>query len=142
MKLNSETRYGMRALVELAQSYPTRLVTIGEVAERQHLSVKYLEQIFRQLKKAGLVRAVRGSSGGYSLARPPGEIHLDEIYKVLEGSWAVVHCVDDPESCPYQESCPTYELWCKLTESILSVLEKTVLQDLVEKRFPASVKWV
>jgi Rrf2 family protein len=127
-------RYGTRALVEIAAASPQQTLSLKDVARKQQVSVKYLEQIISSLKAAGLVNAVRGPGGGYELTKPPDAIGLDEVYEALEGSAAPVHCVDDPASCAMREVCPTRETWVEVREAIEEVLRKTTLDDLLERR--------
>ena len=133
MKLSTRARYGSRALIELAMVYPRKTVTAGEVAHRQRISVKYLEQIMSTLKSAGLIHSVRGMRGGYALNRPPEEITLLEVIDILDGSTAPVACVDAPDSCPMNPVCPTWETWVEVKEAIDRVLSSTTLRDLVER---------
>jgi Rrf2 family protein len=120
-------------MAELAAAYPDRAVSVREVARCQNLSPKYLEQILAPLKAAGLVRAVRGVHGGYMLSKPPETIALAQVFGVLEGSPAPVHCVDDPGGCPHQEVCPTRDTWVQIKEAVSSILEGTTLKDLAER---------
>ena len=134
MKLSTRTRYGTRALAELAAAYPGRAVSAKELAARQRLSAKYLEQILGALRKAGLVGAERGTHGGYVLARPPEEVTLAEVFSVLEGPTAPVACVDNPGSCALADVCPTRETWVEMTESIDTILSGTTLKDLADRK--------
>jgi len=133
MKLSTRMRYGTRALVEIAAGYPHSVVSVKDIAARQGISASYLEQIMGPLKAAGLVRSVRGLHGGYSLTAPPSACRLSDIYATLEGSAAPVACVDEPESCAFRDSCPTRETWEEMKQSVLDVLERTTLQDLLER---------
>lgn len=105
-----------------------------EIARREAVSAKYLEQIMARLRVAGLVVAHRGMQGGYALAGPPASITLREVYQILEGATAPVECVDDPDSCPMGDVCPTRDTWVELKESIENVLKSTTLRDLVERK--------
>jgi Rrf2 family protein len=134
MKLSTRVRYGARALVELALAHPDRTVSARDIAERQRISPKYLEQILTVLKESGLVAAVRGKRGGYALARPPAAITLKELFESLEGSLAPVHCVDHPDSCPSEAVCPTRETWLEIGGSVAQILERTTLRELAERR--------
>jgi len=134
MKLSTRMRYGARALFELAAAYPDRAVSVKEMAERQRLSVKYLEHIIAALKAAGLIKAVRGFRGGYNLARSPSAIRLSEVFRALEGSLTLVDCVEDARTCPMEEVCPTRGTWIELTKAITRVLDRTTLQDLIERK--------
>jgi Rrf2 family protein len=138
MQLSTRTRYGTRAMVELASAYPGRLVPLQEVAKTQGLSVKYLEQIMRILKVGGLIMAARGKRGGYRLTRSPEDIKLTEVYRVLEGPTALAPCLDGAKSCPMRESCPTRETWIEIREAIEGVLERSTLQDLVDRKISKS----
>ena len=133
MKISTKARYGMRAMVELAKAYPDAALSVKEVAARQRLSVKYLEQIMAPLKASGLVKAVRGSNGGYVLTHPPTSVLLSQIYTALEGAPAVVDCVEDEGLCGYAGTCPTRGVWCEVNNAIVKVLESITLADLVER---------
>ncbi|MFP4027606.1 MAG: RrF2 family transcriptional regulator [Candidatus Brocadiia bacterium] len=133
MQFSTKMRYGTRALVELARAYPEDNLSVREIAERQDISAKYLEHIMAQLKTAGIVRSVRGIHGGYCLAQTPGDCHLSEVFEAVEGSAAPVECVDEPEVCPLKEKCTTRKTWAEVKEAIMEVLERTTLQDLLER---------
>lgn len=134
MHLPTSFRYGARAMAELAAAYPEHAVSVRMLAEQQHLSPKYLEQILRALKAAGLVQAVRGKAGGYALTRPPESITLRDLYEGLIGSLAPVECVDRPESCPMHRVCPTWDTWVDIKKAIEGVLDRTTVQGLLERR--------
>jgi Rrf2 family protein len=87
----------------------------------------------RALKASGLVKSVRGAHGGYELAREPKAITLREVFDALEGSAALAECVEDPDSCPRHKTCPTRDIWVEMTESVAGILEKTTLQDVVDR---------
>ena len=133
MKISTKTRYGSRAMVELAGVYPSGAVSLKEVAQRQRLSVKYLEHIIAPLKAAGLVRAVRGVNGGYELAWPPEEITLEEIYEAIEGPPVVVDCVGESGACAMASGCPTRRIWVEVNDSIKVILSGTTLKGLLER---------
>ena len=97
MRLSTRGRYGTRLMVDLAQHYADGPVSLAEIAKRQDLSAKYLEQLIILLKGAGLIRSVRGRRGGYMLARRPEEISVGEIVETLEGKLSLVDCVLEPE---------------------------------------------
>lgn len=133
MKLSSRTRYGMRAMMELAAHYGKKPVQIRLIAEHQEISNKYLEQLIAMLKSAGLVRSVRGPRGGYSLTRPPSQITLKEVFQVLEGPIAPADCLDHPEYCKRYADCAAREIWKKLQDTISEVLSAYTLADLAKK---------
>lgn len=131
MKLSTKARYGARALADLAGHGDTP-ASVRDIAERQRISPKYLEQILNALRAAGLVRAVRGLRGGYAIAKSPDAINLREVYEALEGSAAPVECVDH-HCCPMEEACPTRQTWLEIKESLEGILERTTVQELVDR---------
>ena len=133
MRLSTTVRYGARAMAELACARSNGAVSVREIAERLHVSPKYLEQILKSLKAAGLVQAVHGKQGGYVLARPAESITLKQVFEALEGTLAPVDCVDHDGSCPLQSVCATWETWSELKEAIERVLEQTTLQRLAQR---------
>jgi len=134
MKLSTRSRYGARAMVEIALAYPDGTVSVKRVSERQNISHKYLERIMRELKNSGFLKAVRGMHGGYALARSPESITLKDIIEALDGSLAPVQCVDHPESCSVENVCPTRDTWAEMKTAMETVLENTTLQDLVDRK--------
>jgi len=134
MRLSTKTRYAARAMAELGSVKNGGSLSVREVAERQHLSAKYLENIFQVLSSAGLLAVIRGKHGGFRLAKPAQNISLREVFEALEGSLAPVDCVDDPRRCSMADTCPTRDTWVELHESLLSVLERTTIHQLAEKK--------
>ena len=134
MRLSTRTKYGVRALVDLAEAYPDRRLSVKDIAEREKISAKYLEHIMARLKAAGLVDATRGMHGGYMLCDPPERVSLHDVYPVLEGSTAPTECVDEEGECERAPTCPTKETWAEVKEAIDEVLDKTTLADLVKKK--------
>ena len=134
MKLSTRTRFGSRAMAELASVYPDKSLSVADLARSQRLSPKYLAQILTSLQAAGLLRATRGKHGGYTLARPPGDINLFDVARVFEGSLSVVDCVDRPDTCPMQEICPTRDTWAELQSAMHKVLHDTTFSDLAARR--------
>ncbi len=126
-------RYGTLALAELALAYQDRMVSVRELARLQDLPVKYLEQILSSLKAAGIVRSIRGKGGGYALNRNPGDITLEEIFQILEGTPAPVKCVETPQNCNRAKTCPVRPTWVELGEAITAVLEDTTIEDIAER---------
>lgn len=129
MKISTKVRYGMRAMVELAQQSDRTPTMLSIIAKNQGLSEKYLEQIFTMLRTAGLVKSVRGSKGGYVLAKESAQTNLLEIFTALNGPLELVDCVDD-RSCDKCDSCPTYPLWREITGTIKVLLESKMLADI------------
>lgn len=119
-------------MFEIARGYPGNPVTIKEVSERQDVSVAYLEQILNKLRRAGLIRSVKGPGGGYLLTRKPKEITIASILKELEGPVAITSCLDPDEGCSRVEGCVTHLLWRSLGAKIEAFLETITLRDLIE----------
>ena len=134
MKLSTKGRYGMRAMLDLAQHYDDGLVLVKDIARRQGISERYLEHLFLSLKTAGLIKSVRGAHGGFTLARPPHKIKLMDILSVSEGQIALVDCVADASVCSRSSFCATRDLWTELQSVIGGVLSSKTLQDLVERQ--------
>ena len=134
MRLSTKGRYGARAMLDLALNSGKGPVLLREIAKRQEVSEKYLEHSITTLRKAGLVRSIRGARGGYMLAKSPSQIRLSEIMEVLEGSMAPVECVDDPQVCRRSQLCVTRDIWAEMKEAIDNILESITLQDMVERQ--------
>lgn len=132
MKISTKGRYGLRAMVDLAYNASVEHVALSAVAERQNISMNYLEQVFAALRKADLVKSVKGAQGGYILARKPGSIKVGDILRVLEGSLSVIDENEinyvDNKSIQY---CLKQEVWDKIDDSINSVVDSITLEDLV-----------
>ncbi len=133
MKLSTRSRYGTRALLELALHQEDEPVFLKDIARRQQISLSYLEQLIAPLIAGHIIRSTKGPKGGISLARNPEEIKLSEVIQLLEGSVALVKCVNDPGSCNRSEFCVTRDVWSELKMVMDGVLESTTLQDLVER---------
>jgi len=133
MKLSTRGCYGLRAMLELALHYGGKPVLMRAIAENQSISRKYLHALLTSLKSAGFVRSVRGSGGGYLLAKPPSKIQVHDVLQVLEGSLSITDCVEDPQSCPRSDRCVTHELWQELSDAVQKLLANVTLQDLVSR---------
>ncbi len=131
MKLSKRTRYGFRLMVELAESFDRGPISIKEIAKRQNISVKYLEQIIMHLKTVGPVTAVRGPKGGYMLSLPPSKITLKSLFEILEGPSGIVECVQNPSECKRVGYCLSRKLWVTLDDKISETLSSTTLEDLL-----------
>ena len=133
MKLSTRTRYGTRALLELALHQGEEPVFLKDIAHQQQISLPYLEHLIAPLIAGGIIRSTKGPKGGISLARRPENVKLKEITQLLEGSLSPVDCVIYPEVCSRSELCVTRDVWSKLKDAMDGVLDSTTLQDLVEK---------
>ena len=133
MKLSTRTRYGVRAILELAMSGNKGPLQLKIIAQRQDISVKYLEQLMVVLKAAGFVRSIRGSKGGYMLAKAPDQIELIDVLHCLEGTVITVECVENKDYCVRAADCAARDLWVKVQKAIDDVLKSVTLQDLVNR---------
>lgn len=134
MKLSTKGRYGTRALLDIALHSKEGPVTLKDIAQRQQISLPYLEHLITPLIEGGVIRSTRGVGGGVSLAKSPGGIKLSEVVGLLEDSIALVKCVTDPAVCNRSEFCVTRDIWSELKAAMDGVLQSTTLQDLVERQ--------
>ena len=134
MKLTTRGQYGTRALLEMALHQGEGPILLRDIAERQDISLSYLEHLITPLIAAGLVTSTRGPRGGVSLARPAKDIKLSEVIQLLEGQITLVECAGNPDVCYRSELCATRDIWSQLKEVMDVVLESTTLQDLVERQ--------
>ncbi len=132
MLISTKGRYALRLMLDLALCEQGKYVALKDVAQRQGISVKYLEQIISVLSHAGFVRSVRGSGGGYMLTNEPKDYTVGMILRLTEGSLAPVQCLEvEHNDCPRADSCVTLGVWEKLYSAINSVVDTITLQDLV-----------
>ncbi len=132
MKLSTRTRYGMRAILEIAIAYGGKPIQIKTIAKKQNISNKYLEQLVAIMKAAGLVHSMRGPHGGYILAKNPKDINLVEVFRVLEGPVLTVECVEHENFCGDCADCITRKIWTEINQAIVNTLAARTLDDLVE----------
>lgn len=132
MKISTRGRYALRMMLDLALADPNKPVRVKEMAERQEISEKYMEQIISILNKAGFVRSIRGPQGGYFLTRKPEEYTVGMILRLTEGSMSPVDCLEyEDYNCSRQRDCVTFLLWKKLDDAIRGVIDTVTLEDLV-----------
>jgi Rrf2 family transcriptional regulator, cysteine metabolism repressor len=134
MKLSTRTRYGMRALMDLTLHSTGQPVQLKDIAERQSISLSYLEHLVIPMIAAGIIQSTRGAHGGIKLSRPPDQIKLDEILEVLEGPLAPVDCLREAAVCRRSGACATQEVWHEMKTAMLGVLKSKSLQDLAESQ--------
>ena len=132
MNVTSKGRYALRVMIDLAQHPDEGFVSLKTVAERQGISMKYLEMIVSSLKKAELVESTRGKEGGYRLSRSPADYSVGEILRCLEDNLAPVSCIKDGEiQCDKAAACVTLPMWKELDELTNTYLDAVSLQDLL-----------
>lgn len=131
MKVSTKGRYALRLMLDLAENSNGRPVRLKDIASRQEISEKYMEQIVSTLNKAGLVASVRGPQGGYILLREPKDYTVGEILRLTEGSISPVDCIlHEGKVCKRTDICATKILWQKLDDAISGVIDNVTLQDL------------
>ena len=134
MKLSTRTRYGTRALLELALQEGKGPVFLKDIAKKQQISLAYLEHLITPLIAGGIIRSIKGPKGGVTLARKPRDIKLSEITRLLEGSLAPVECIEHPDICDRADICVTREVWGEMKAAMDGVLESTTLLDLADRQ--------
>jgi Rrf2 family cysteine metabolism transcriptional repressor len=134
MRISTKIRYGTRAILELASHYGEGPIELKEIAKKENISLKYLEQVIIPLRTAGVVKAVRGSKGGYSLAKPPSEICLNDLVEVLEGPVTLTECLINPAACQKSSFCVTRDIWKEVSEAIFKIFHSITLEEMVNRR--------
>ena len=135
MKITTKGRYGLRALIDLAQYSEIEPVSINSIANRQGISERYLEQLMTLLKKAGIIKSIRGAGGGYVLAKEMEDISVGDVLRALEGSLEPVECAafNEEDSCQAAGGCVTKYVWQKINESINQTVNEISIKQLVEE---------
>lgn len=135
MKITTKGRYGLRALIDLAQYSEIEPVSISSIAARQGISERYLEQLMTLLKKADLIKSIRGAGGGYVLAKDVNDISVGDVLRALEGSLEPVECAAyrEEDGCAAAGGCVTKYVWQKINESINRTVDEISLKQLVEE---------
>lgn len=134
MKISTKGRYALRLMLDLAINNTGEFIALKTISERQNISVKYLEQIITTLVKAGYVKGLRGSKGGYRLAKQPEDYTVGMILRLTEGSLAPVACLEDEiNTCDRCDECITLDLWKELYRAINGVLDNVTLADLISR---------
>jgi len=132
MKLSTRAKYGIHAMLDLAQRRGAGPQSIKLIAERQGIPEQYLEQLIALLRREGLVSSVRGAQGGYLLTKPPGEITMAKLMRVLEGPISLSNCLEDQDCCDRACVCSARRVWERLSQSIDQVLHSVTLEDMLE----------
>jgi Rrf2 family transcriptional regulator, cysteine metabolism repressor len=134
MKLSTRTRYGMRALMDLALNSTGKPIQLKDIAGRQRISLSYLEHLIIPLISAGIIKSTRGAKGGINLAKLPQDIRLIDILEILEGPLAPVDCLSGSQNCTRSGLCATQDLWNDLTRAMEKVLETNTVLDLANRQ--------
>ena len=134
MKLSTKGRYGARLMLDIAHHYGDGPVILKDVAKRQEISEKYLGHLIPPLKAAGLISSSRGAHGGYILAKKPQDTTLGDVIRAVEGNLDLVECVTVPRICHRVSFCVTRDIWEKMGEKMIEVLESITLHDIVNQQ--------
>ena len=135
MKISTKGRYALRMLMDLAAHQGDGYIPLKEIAARQNISKKYLEQIVPLLNSYDILLTNRGYQGGYKLAKSPDQYKVGDILRITAGSLAPVNCLEqDPNQCPMKEECPTLSMWQGLNKVITDYLDNITLQDLLDRQ--------
>jgi Rrf2 family protein len=141
MKISTKIRYGTRAMLELACHYGEGPIELREIAKREDISLKYLEQVIVPLRTAGLVKSARGSKGGYALAKHPSEIYLKDLVETLDGPLNLIECLKDPKVCQKVPYCITRDIWQEVSEAIDGIFHSVTLEDMVHRKKEKEVRF-
>ncbi|MCL2883516.1 MAG: RrF2 family transcriptional regulator [Coriobacteriia bacterium] len=140
MKISTKARYSLRLMIDIAQNQAGGPVPLADVARRQSISTKYLEQLAKALSQAGCLDGVRGAQGGYRLARPADQISAGELVRAAEGDFTPVNCLsDDQIDCPLQLDCPTSRFWGGLRQVMDGYMDAVSLADLARPSEPVAL---
>ena len=131
MKISTKGRYGLRILVDLATHASQRPRLVRDIAQSQQISEKYISRLIVSLRRARLVRSVRGMKGGFYLARSPKEITLLEILETMEGTISIVDCVMAPEKCARNADCTARGVWLRLNEGIREMMRNITFEEIL-----------
>ncbi len=133
MKISTKGRYALRMITDLAQHGDDACVSLRDIAERQNVSKKYLEQIVPLLSGSGIVKTTRGNRGGYALAKSPDELTVGDVLRATEGTIAPVSCLEyQPNECPRAGECRTLFVWEGLYKAMLEYLDGITIKDIIE----------
>ena len=132
MKISTKGRYALRVMIELALNNDGKYISLKEIAERQEISNKYLEQIISLLNKAGYLETARGYTGGYKLAKEPKEYIIGDILRATEGDLAPTYCLTEEGECDRKKCCKTHSFWKGLDDVINEYVDSKTLEDLIK----------
>jgi Rrf2 family transcriptional regulator, iron-sulfur cluster assembly transcription factor len=137
MKISTQSRYGLRALFDIAYHSAGLSTQVKDISARQGISPRYIEQIFQKLKRAGIVKSIRGPSGGYYLARNPEDIKVGDVIRATEGNIDLVFCLNHTRSaakvCERAVHCVARDVWLEASTRLMAYLDSVTLQDLCKQ---------
>ena len=133
MKLSTKIRYGTRAVIDIAQNSENGRTMLKDIAARQSLSPKYLDHILSAIRRAGLIKNIRGKGGGYILTKTPASITVKDIVEAVDGPFEPIECLSNTKTCKKVQSCGTRDVWLRMKEAVDDVFEEATVQSLLEK---------
>ncbi len=134
MKISTRGRYALRVMIDLAENQSDGYIAMKSVAERQNISLKYLEKILPVLVRGEMVEGIHGKGGGYKLTKPPKQYRVGDILRLTEGNLAPVACLEQgAEPCKHKQNCRTIKMWTKLHENITNYFDNITLESLMKK---------
>ena len=134
MKISTKGRYALRVMIDLAMNSNGKYISLKDIAERQEISNKYLEQIISLLNKAGYLETARGNTGGYKLTKQPKEYKVGDILRATEGDLTPIYCLTEDGKCNRQKNCKTYSFWKELDNVINEYIDSKTLEDLIKQK--------
>ena len=132
MILSKKSRYGLRALIDLSVSSKTEHMALNSIAQRNGISTQYLEQVFAALRRADIVKSIKGPQGGYLLKRPADEITVGDMLRCLEGKLDLVDCLSEESSCDRACACASRQVWKKLSNGLNQLADSITLLDMIQ----------
>lgn len=132
MKISTKGRYALRVMIDLAINNNGNFISLKDIAKRQEISNKYLEQIIALLNKAGFLETARGNLGGYKLAKKPNEYVIGDILRATEGDLTPIYCLTEEGECNRKENCKTHSFWKGLDNVINEYVDSKTLEDLIK----------
>ena len=132
MKISTKGRYALRVMIDLALNSDGNFIALKEIAKRQDITIKYLEQIVALLNKAGFLETARGNAGGYKLAKEPKDYIVGDILRATEGDLAPIICLTEDGACQRKQICKTYSFWKGLDDVINDYIDSKTLEDLLK----------
>ena len=134
MKISTKGRYALRVMIDLAMNSNGKYISLKDIAERQEISNKYLEQIISLLNKAGYLETARGNTGGYKLTKQPKEYKIGDILRATERDLTPIYCLTEDGKCNRQKNCKTYSFWKELDNVINEYIDSKTLEDLIKQK--------
>lgn len=134
MRISMKTDYSVRAMIDLALHYGQGPQQSHDIAARQRIPEAYLDQLLTTLRKAGLIRSVRGPQGGHTLARPPVDVTLGEVVEAVEGPFVPIGCMDDAENCELGPSCAQREVWREVRQAVREILNRVSIDEIARRQ--------